>query len=573
MVTATAKPPKQGQPSLHEAATNGQVYQWHCYDCGHNWRAHGRLTECGGPACGSKNITRVGPTQAPADETKPASDETPAAVATGGAEITLSFIGMSPTNTRKHFDPEKLAALADSIKKHGVLEPVLVRRGTRKPGDILNALPYELIAGERRYRAAKIAKLPTIPARILDVTDEEALEIQARENLDREDLDPIERALTFQQLMEKNGYTQETLAKRFKVSPASISDSIRLLQLPEPLQNAVITRVISQTHAREVMPWSDLPSVMEKVLALDPADWGSLNDFKCELAGVLEDCSRSMEFDGDYYDSRRRHFKPTKDQLAQLDVRKVPHRWGNRGEKEDRAFNVELWKELQTAANKAHRAKQPKRKTAGGDSYKAQQTKWAEERKRDDFRRQLYFHKRRWLMGQILERFKPDQHAECALRLLLAGCMEEKQALHKLSKSKGHQWSFTAEKALGVVIGFKGADLERVACDLLSECLREKGEHRFQLLEDVAVGYLADAVGVDFVRGWRPSIDFLQLFDTAARAELVKSFPAAEAIGAAKYSNQAIIDNWPAGYIPEDLRYVDDCGQIRKPKKTKPAKK
>jgi ParB family transcriptional regulator, chromosome partitioning protein len=142
-------------------------------------------------------------------------------------EIPIDRVRPNPRQPRKRFDGPALTELTDSIRSSGVIQPIVVRR----TGDA-----YELIAGERRWRAAKQAGLATIPAVVRDVTNAESLELALVENLLREDLNPIEAAEGYRQLLADFGWTQEQLGQRIGKDRSSIANALRLLRLPEPIQ-------------------------------------------------------------------------------------------------------------------------------------------------------------------------------------------------------------------------------------------------------------------------------------------------------------------------------------------------
>lgn len=150
---------------------------------------------------------------------------------------------------RKSFDEAALQELADSIKEHGLLQPILVR-----PNPMGG---YRIVAGERRWRASRIAGLEEIPVIIRQMGDNEAMEAALIENLQREDLDPIEEALGYQQLMEKFGFTQEETAKKISKSRSAIANSLRLLSLPQSILEMLKTGALSTGHAKVIMSLPD----------------------------------------------------------------------------------------------------------------------------------------------------------------------------------------------------------------------------------------------------------------------------------------------------------------------------
>jgi len=163
------------------------------------------------------------------------------------SEVDLESIVPGPMQPRTHFDDAALESLAESIRTHGIVQPLLVRR--REKG-------YELIAGERRWRAAKLAGLSRVPVVIKEVPDESLLEIALIENIQRENLNPIEEAQAYKKLIEAVGLTQEALASRVGRDRSYITNYLRLLRLPEDLQQLVKEGRLSTGHARTLLALS-----------------------------------------------------------------------------------------------------------------------------------------------------------------------------------------------------------------------------------------------------------------------------------------------------------------------------
>jgi ParB family transcriptional regulator, chromosome partitioning protein len=163
---------------------------------------------------------------------------------TDSTEIDPSLIEPCSVQPRMRFDDASLSELADSIRANGVVQPLLVRR---KGGC------FELIAGERRLRAARLAGLETVPVVIRDVPDEKLLEIALVENIQREDLNPIEEALAYRGLLEGVGLTQESLASRIGKDRTYITNYLRLLRLPDDIQKLVQEKLLSTGHARALL--------------------------------------------------------------------------------------------------------------------------------------------------------------------------------------------------------------------------------------------------------------------------------------------------------------------------------
>jgi ParB family chromosome partitioning protein len=164
-------------------------------------------------------------------------------------EVPVANLRPNTFQPRAHFDEEAMASLTASIRELGVLQPVLVR-----PAE---GASYELIAGERRWRAAKRAGLQTIPALVRTATDTASLEQAVVENLHRQDLNPLEEAAAFQQLIEDFGLTHEQLATRVGKSRAAITNTLRLFQLPPTIQRLVAENQLSAGHARALLGTPD----------------------------------------------------------------------------------------------------------------------------------------------------------------------------------------------------------------------------------------------------------------------------------------------------------------------------
>lgn len=158
--------------------------------------------------------------------------------------VSLSEIHPNPNQPRTHFNETELEELSESVRAHGVLQPLLVR----KDGD-----GYEIIAGERRYQASKIAGLEEVPVVIKDVDDQEMLQLALIENLQRSDLNPIEEAKGYRQLIKASGMTQEALSKAVSKSRSTITNSLRLLDLPQRVQDLLFEGKLTAGHARAIL--------------------------------------------------------------------------------------------------------------------------------------------------------------------------------------------------------------------------------------------------------------------------------------------------------------------------------
>lgn len=177
-------------------------------------------------------------------------------------EIPVAEIKPNPYQPRRQFDEKKLQELADSIALHGVFTPILVKKALQG---------YELITGERRLRAAKIAGKTTIPAMIMEFDDQQMMEIALLENVQRENLNAIEEAQGYEKLMQKLGYTQEELAHRVGKSREHVANLLRLLKLPQRVQGYVVNQQLSMGHVRALLGLKDqelIEEVAQKAIQL-----------------------------------------------------------------------------------------------------------------------------------------------------------------------------------------------------------------------------------------------------------------------------------------------------------------
>ncbi|MFN9717559.1 MAG: ParB/RepB/Spo0J family partition protein [Planctomycetota bacterium] len=169
-------------------------------------------------------------------------------------EISLELIERNPFQPRRDFEQSAIDELADSIRRHGVLQPLLVRARADGHG-------YQLIAGERRWRAAQQVGLETVPCRVIEFGDRQASEAALEENMKREDLNVLEKARAFKEYLDRFGGTIEDLARQLSMSRANVSNMMRLLELPDAVQKMLRADKISGGHARAILPLSEAQQV------------------------------------------------------------------------------------------------------------------------------------------------------------------------------------------------------------------------------------------------------------------------------------------------------------------------
>jgi len=174
--------------------------------------------------------------------------------------VPVEKVHPNPDQPRRHFDAEALADLARSIGEKGIIQPLIVRESPGTPGE------YEIVAGERRWRAAQMAKLHEVPVLLRDFSDTEVLEVAIIENIQRADLNPVEEAAGYSQLMTKFGHTQEKLADVLGKSRSHIANAVRLLNLPEEVQEHLRNGRLSAGHARALITAPDAAALARKII-------------------------------------------------------------------------------------------------------------------------------------------------------------------------------------------------------------------------------------------------------------------------------------------------------------------
>ncbi|RVB74394.1 MULTISPECIES: ParB/RepB/Spo0J family partition protein [unclassified Mesorhizobium] len=188
----------------------------------------------------------------------------PAAVEKQGmnadGKVPIEFLSPNPKNPRRHFGDADLTDLAQSIREHGVVQPVVARPSPTQAGR------YEIIAGERRWRAAQRAGLSEIPIIVRDVNDRTALELAIIENVQRTDLNPVEEAMGYQQLIDDHGYTQADLGQVIGKSRSHVANTLRLLKLPDVIRDMLVDGALSAGHARTLVTAEDPAGLAKRIV-------------------------------------------------------------------------------------------------------------------------------------------------------------------------------------------------------------------------------------------------------------------------------------------------------------------
>ena len=209
-------------------------------------------------------------------------------------KVPIELVNRNPKNPRKNFAEAELQDLASSIRQHGIVQPVVVRP--------IADSRFEIIAGERRWRAAQLAGLVDIPVIIRDVDDRTALELAIVENVQRSDLNPVEEALGYEQLIAEHGYTQNDLGEIIGKSRSHVANSLRLLKLPDQVRNMLFDGSLSAGHARALIPTSDpvalARTIVSRGMSVRDAEKLAQNDIKAQ-SNPEGSASKAQEKDAD----------------------------------------------------------------------------------------------------------------------------------------------------------------------------------------------------------------------------------------------------------------------------------
>ena len=214
-------------------------------------------------------------------------------------KVPVEFLRPNPRNPRKHFKSDEISSLAGSIRQRGIVQPILVRPLPDLP------FAYEIVAGERRWRAAQVAGLHEVPVIVVDIDDKTSLEYAIVENVQRADLNAIEEASGYQRLMEEFGYTYADLAQILGKSRSHLNNIIRILYLPPEVKDLVVEGRISAGHARTLLAVKDPVAVAKRIVdkglsvrdveAIAHADHGNGPEPKARRTGVKDPDTRAVE--------------------------------------------------------------------------------------------------------------------------------------------------------------------------------------------------------------------------------------------------------------------------------------
>lgn len=460
-------------------------------------------------------------------------------------DIDIALIDEHPDNPR--VDYGNLAELAKLMQDHGQLQECIGRLQWADKGKGVEQNRVQLLGGHRRYRAAKMAGLKTLRVRIIQCDDARARELLGLDNEARDNFDPIAKGRWYQLMLEHDGLSQRDLAEKLGVSQGVIANHVRLLALPELWRKRLITREITETHARVLAPYADRPRILAEVekeygnkyrpMREQPAkewtrqvrhaiDHMSLPCKKGEYYGINRGKGKSQQ-----YKSGRVLFTPAmiEQHRAELDVVEVAD---HAGKPELRALNVDRWLELHgNLEAAAEKRKGKKRRTPDAGEVRNAQARKAHQalQRRWKVERELEEYKAEWLQPKIVEALKT-----CSDRMVLAlliGCLTslefncEQRPLTQILKARGvkpvsRTGSWIDVWATFAIVPAK-LDLQALARELLAAWASEKRAGCAASLDDKALISMAPLLGIDFAKQWRVDEDFLDLFEPDELKKLV----------------------------------------------------
>lgn len=517
----------------------------------------------------AKRNGQVAPATSPPASPPPQGEEHPYAV----QQISIDLIAPTALNPRHYFDEGKLEELAETMRQRGVDNPLWVRP---QPGMKEQHGRFELIAGERRLKAAKLAGLKEVPCRIYRVSDQVAADLCFSENHDRADLNPIDEARSIDMMIRVGGYTQEQMSKRLGIEQGTIANKLGVLKLPRAWQDRIISGEITPTHARALPKWADYPQVLaeidKRVKERMRNGYGGNKYFPnaTEFTDIVNESALhigrpisgeyAIRTDAGVTPSGKVLFKPTPEQLVELRVEKVKHWNGDR----QFAFNVELWEQLQAQGKKAEKKKQQAKLDKAGTPAKKAGPSPRDARAKEDARRKAENEERErdqargtwlcnWLKSRMLDRF--DQIRPGHLRILtctqacpnndhefFARCIVAASG-RVVKRSDGYFRDVHVLESYASIDPTK-VDVNLDAFDEMAVRLWLEEEERGHFdLRNIAIA--AAMVGVDAAAEWTPSqecLEFFTLDELKAIAKEWKFHPGvvSGAVGGAKDRAQLI---------------------------------
>jgi ParB/RepB/Spo0J family partition protein len=438
-------------------------------------------------------------------------------------DIQMDQIVAGKGNPRKSFDQAKLQRLANSIKKIGQSQPGGVRR-------LPNGEGYEIIFGERRWRACALAGLKTYRASVYEVDIAALVEMRVDENESRDDLNPIEKATSWQQLLDDAGYSQTSLAAKLGITQGEVSNTVRLLKLPVVWQQRIISGEIPPSEGRCLAPWSDssvIDQINDAFVSTSKYQRSSFEDFvqQClwRFSRPLKDSSygfkgRTVSID----------LKPTEAQRAELDIRQLKD-W--RGQT-DRCFNIAKWDELvEVQVKKREATETKKREKELAESPHKKKT--IDDLKVDGEKlcKRIFRYKVKWMQGRVKDRVEHLEEDEL-VRFLIGLIVTYRQIdwlnrISAIAQNHGNDRFNASPYETGVIwkwaMGLETKTLFDLIRDLVAGFCEIDSQTGGQVHPE-AIQIFADLLGVEIDTDWAVDDEYLQLHTIEQLTPLMKEW-------------------------------------------------
>lgn len=455
-------------------------------------------------------------------------------------------------NPRSYFDPQKLQELGDSLVKHGQLQNCVAR--------LVRDSEFELIAGERRIRGARLGGLTHLRFKLIECDDAMAIELRGIENYRRDQFNAIEEALWFQQMLGTGKYNQTTFAEYLGISAGQVSNRLRLLSLPDGWKDRIASGEIPATHARTLASWSHRPEILDGITAEltmrnEKFEEISVNILETRTLAVMLANSRSMSQDA----FNKPQFEVTDSVRSQLDIEKV-NRPGAEGE--DRAFNFKFWDELQKEAEKpSSQRSKPVAESAASSSRSDDEDDSGDESESDE--------PVKVLSDYLLENYSGQFVAGLIGRGLKPGTVKSDSIIMRLLLVSFYAPGVVDEFFQGIAKGQDRSiddlpedfDLYALSTEITSKSMPSIAHNvvRFQLFEADRYFSLklmidvADELGLKPFAEWKPNAELLDACTDSQLRELFTE-QMADPKKLAKWDRPRLIkellEHWPAGYFP-----------------------
>ncbi len=487
------------------------------------------------------------------------------------ADIEVTQIVRCTFQPRQNFPEDEIRELANSIALHGQVHPIAVRPG-------LKAGTYELVDGERRWRAVKLLGLKTIRAEICDYSDAQVRAITLATALQRKELNAIEEAEAFRAAIAAGDAAGPSeLAKQLGLSQGHVSNRLRLLELPEKVQAKVISREITATNARTLVPLQDAPAVIEAVIKKTAGKDLSTSEFEHKVDCIVRDKCRRIDTSKTYDWKSHCDLPPLKltdQQRADLQIITRP---SHNGKPLEYAQNVKLYEQLRAAQVKAAKAKELPKKGAKDKPLTPAEQAAKEKERAEQFARRLYEWKEDWMRFVIAENLRTASNVEEITRVFMLALTDWRPGLtdQDLDEALGKVSNFRNGARVRVVFAVQDFELDKIAGKLAAAMFFDKECGPRKAVDGEDLEALCEDLAIDFELEWSNhqagplSESYWRLHTKDQLIELAGELKAGFSADILRGTKDALVDAFVARIPKEDDK---DAG-LPLPKEIKKAKR